>query len=58
MDKDKTQMNQHGALHHEKSSEDSTQQHVSKLPEPGDIDQEALMDGLEARLFAMAKSRG
>ena len=58
MDKDQTQMNQHGSVHHEKNSEDSAQPHVSKLPEPGAIDQEAEMDGLEARLFAMAKSRG
>ena len=57
MDKDKTQMNHHGALHHEHSLDDSAQPHVSKLPEQGLDDQEAEMDALEARLFAMAKSR-
>ncbi|MFA5825710.1 MAG: hypothetical protein WC825_07025 [Gallionellaceae bacterium] len=57
MDKDKSQMNHHGSLHHEKSPEDSAQQHVSHLPDQESLDQEADMDALEARLFAMAKSR-
>ena len=57
MDKDKSQMNHHGSLHHEKSHEDSVQQHVSNLPEQESLDQHADMDALEARLFAMVKSR-
>lgn len=58
MDKDKSQMNQHGSLHHEKNPEDSAPQHVSGIPDQRSLDQEADMDALEARLFAMAKSRG
>lgn len=57
MDTDKTQMNHHGVLHHEKNGEDATLTHVSSLSERGATDQEAEMDALEARLFAMAKSR-
>lgn len=57
MDKDKSQMNHHGSLHHEKSPDESASQHVSNLPEPESVDQDADMDALEARLFAMAKSR-
>ena len=57
MDKDKTQMNHHGELNHKHSFDDSAQPHVSKLSEQGLDDQEAEMDALEARLFAMAKSR-
>ena len=57
MDKDKSQMNQHGSLHHEKGPDETVQQHVSGVPEQKPLDQEADMDALEARLFAMAKSR-
>ncbi|KAF0205669.1 MAG: hypothetical protein FD173_839 [Gallionellaceae bacterium] len=57
MDKDKSQMNHHGLLHHEKGPDDSAQQHVSRLPDQESLDQKADMDALEARLFAMAKSR-
>jgi len=58
MDKDQSQMNHHGSLHHEKSHEEYAQQHMSSLPsEQKSLDQEADMDALEARLFAMAKSR-
>lgn len=58
MDKDQSQMNLHGSLHHEKSFEDTTQSHVSFNPleqKPGS--HEADLDALEARLFAMAGSR-
>lgn len=58
MDKDKSQMNHHGSLHHEKSPEGSAQLQVNNLSEPESRDQEAEMDALEAKLFAMAKSRG
>jgi hypothetical protein len=57
MDKDQSQMNHHGALHHEKNHEDSAVQHVSNIPEQKSPDHDADMDALEARLFAMAKSR-
>lgn len=56
MDKDQSQMNHHGSLHHEKSPEDAAQQHVSSIPDQKALNQ-ADMDALEARLFAMAKSR-
>jgi hypothetical protein len=52
-----SQINHHGSLHHEKSIEDSALLHVSSLPEQALLDHEAEMDALEARLFAMAKSR-
>lgn len=57
MDKDQSQMNQHGLLHHEKSSEDSTHLHVSVALEQQSLDKAADLDALEARLFAMAGSR-
>jgi hypothetical protein len=57
MDKDQSQMNLHGSLHHEKSPDEAVQHHVSNIPEQRSPDQEADMDALEARLFAMAKSR-
>lgn len=57
MDKDQSQMNQHGLLHHEKGPEDSAHVHVSNTLEPKPLNQEADLDALEARLFAMAGSR-
>jgi archaellum component FlaC len=56
MDKDKSQLNQHGSFHNEKGSSDSALRHVSNGQDQEQIDQEAEMDALEARLFAMAKS--
>ncbi|MEI7842544.1 MAG: hypothetical protein WCI39_05885 [Gallionellaceae bacterium] len=56
MDKDKLQMNHHASLHHESTHEeasinvDSPAEHVA-------LDKEADMDALEAKLFAMVKSR-
>jgi len=57
MDKDQSQMNHHGLLHHEKNSEDSTQIHMSNLSEQDAVNKEAHLDALEAKLFAMAGSR-
>jgi hypothetical protein len=42
--------------HHEKNHEDAYS-HVSNVPEHESIDKEADMDALEAKLFAMVKSR-
>lgn len=56
MDKDKSQLNQHGALHIEKASSDSALCHVSNGQDQEQLDQEAEMDAQEARLFAMARS--
>jgi len=57
MDKDQSQMNHHGLLHHEKNPEDSTQTHMSNLSEQDTVNHEADLDELEAKLFAMAGSR-
>jgi hypothetical protein len=57
MDKDQSQMNQHGLLHHEKSPEESAHVHLSNTLEQKPLNQEADLDALEARLFAMAGSR-
>ena len=57
MNKDTAQASHHGSLHHEKKHDESTLPHVSNLPEQFADNQEAEMDELEARLFAMAKSR-
>jgi hypothetical protein len=57
MDKDKAQTSHHGVLHHEKRHDDSALPHISNVTEQGAVDQEAEMDELEARLFAMAKLR-
>ena len=57
MDKDKSQIEHNGPLHHHQVPENSTQQHVNNISELEVIDQEAEMDALESRLFAMAKSR-
>lgn len=53
---DKLKMN-HQGLHHEKGQEDDTQPLVSSLLEQDSRHQEADLDALEARLFAMARSR-
>jgi hypothetical protein len=57
MDKDKSQMNHYAFLHHEKKPEDATQHLDSSFSEHELRDQEAEMDKLEARLFAMARPR-
>jgi hypothetical protein len=57
MDKDQSQMNHHGLLHHEKNAEDSAHVHVSAALEQKPLNHEADLDALEARLFAMAGSR-
>lgn len=57
MDKDQLQMNHHGSLHCEKNLDDTGLHHVSNIPEQESLDRKADMDALEARLFAMAKSR-
>ena len=58
MDKDKSHLNQHGSFHNEKSTCDSELRHVNNAQDQELPDQEAEMDVLEARLFAMAKSHG
>ena len=57
MDKDKSQMDHHSSQHNNIPHENSVQQHVSSLAENEPLDQEAEMDALESRLFAMARSR-
>ena len=57
MDKDKAQVSHHGSLHHEKKHDESMVPHVNSFPEQGTDSQDAEMDELEDRLFAMAKSR-
>jgi hypothetical protein len=57
MDKDKSQMNHYAFLNQEKKPEDATQRIGSSFSEHKLSDQEAEMDKLEARLFAMASPR-
>ena len=57
MDKDNSQIEHNGSQHNINNSENSTQQHVAKLTATELSDQEAEMDALESRLFAMAGSR-
>ena len=52
-----SQVDQNHSLHNIKAAENSTQQHVSHHTENERVDQEAEMDALESRLFAMAGSR-
>ncbi len=57
MDKDQSQVSHHG-LHHEKNHEESALPHVSgNVLEQESSNREAVLDALEAKLFAMAKSR-
>lgn len=57
MDKDMSQIEHNSTLHNKNSSEISTQQQVSNRTVSELPDQEAEMDALESRLFAMARSR-
>ncbi len=56
MDKDQSQMNQHGSLHHEADGESACQQ-LSGEQTDEELERHAAMDAMEARLFAMARSR-
>ncbi len=53
---DKSQIDRHG-LHHETNHEGSALQHVASLPDQKQNAQNAELDALEEKLFAMAKSR-
>lgn len=57
MDKDQSQMNQHGSLHHERDGDETRQQFAGELTEEELQERHAAMDAMEARLFAMARSR-
>lgn len=57
MDKDQSQMNQHGSLHHERDGEVAHRQFASEQAEEELQERHAAMDAMEARLFAMARSR-
>lgn len=55
MDKDKSQTNH--LLHHEKNHEEVNVSMSGSVAERESSDKEADLDALEARLFAMVKSR-
>ena len=57
MEKNKAQSSHHASLHYEKKHDESILPHVRNLSEQVSDYQEAEMDELEERLFAMAKSR-
>lgn len=53
---DKSQIDRHG-LHHETNREGSALPHADSLPNQKQNAQDAELDALEEKLFAMAKSR-